>query len=276
MKTHIIHDRNGNIHAVSIAAIDNNAQSQLHVAENVLSSIVEVEEVQNSEDTEALRQISNRYRVEGQGSHARLVPRGNAPLTLPQKDLRKNTATLFDALKQDEHARQRFIRNPTGEVSRVIAQRELTPQQESAVNRVLFAMLANQEFMRWLDEYRGPDGKPVTREQFARDFAQAVIQYGDEDLFKGVMGQVAEGFGFPGEVAQQLVTGPEKSVATPAATPSTSDQSAHSSSNANSVAFGDPTVIEPAFLRSIIQQLIERAQQLKHQRQLGNLDRKIR
>uniref|UniRef100_Q01Z15 Uncharacterized protein n=1 Tax=Solibacter usitatus (strain Ellin6076) TaxID=234267 RepID=Q01Z15_SOLUE len=277
MKLQIVHDREGNIHAVGHApGAVGGAQPQLHVAEGMVSSTIDAPEVQNLEDPAALEQIAKRYRVQGEGDNARLSPHGGGSLTLPQKDLRKNTAALFEGLQHDEKARQKFMTNPVGQVAKLVVGRELAPQQESAANRVLFAMLANREFMKWLDEYRGPGGKPATREQFGRDFAQAVVRFGDQDLFKAVVGQAAAGLGFPGEVAQQLVTGPEKSVATPAATPSTSDQTAHSSSNANSVAFGDPAVVDPAFMRSIIQQLMDRAQQLKQQGELGNMDAAIR
>jgi len=193
----------------------------------------------------------------------------SSKLVLKRKDLRKNTATMFEALAKDQKAREEFIRNPVGQLVAKLGDKPLPKQQVSDANRILFAMMANDKFRKWLDDYEAsPGGKPVTQEQFGRDFADALLKFGDSDLLRAVLKYASDGFGMPGfEVMQQFVTGPDKSTFTSPATPSTSDKSLHSSQNFNNkqtgFQFGDAFHVDPAFMRSVINQLITHAQELK-------------
>lgn len=198
-------------------------------------------------------------------------------LVLKREDIKRHTEALFAKLENDADMRQRFIQDPTGHLASEIVRQELPPQQLSDANRVLFAMLANDRFRQWLDDYKSVrDGKPVTREQFAIDFAKAAAEFGDSDLLRALFKHAGDGFGIPGINAQQLVIGPEKSIATPAATPSTSNQTAHSSSNANAFQPGDIAGIDPAFMRAIVGQMIEHAKTLQVAGQLADVDRIVR
>jgi len=200
------------------------------------------------------------------------------PLILKEENLRQNTIALFEELKRDPEARESFIRNPVGQVSANIFQRDVSPQHLSDANRFLFSMLANDKFRQWLDNYPSEtNGQKVTREQFSRDFAKALIEYGDQNIFISMLKHASDGFGLPAfsPVAQQLVTGPDKSTATSPATPSTSDQTAHSSSNANSVAFGYGWAVDPAFMRSIVEQVIAHAKDLASAGQLADLSAEL-
>lgn len=197
------------------------------------------------------------------------------PLVLKEKDLRKNTEELFEQLGRDEKARQEFIKNPTAVLSEKIVKHKLPEQEISDVNRVLFAMLANDRFRQWLDDYEAsPNGRKVSEAEFSRDFSEAVLQFGDSDLIRALFKQASDGFGLPGfsKVAEQLFIGPEKSTITSPATPSTSDKSANSSQNFNNkstgVQLGFGGIVDPAFLRAVISQLIEHAKQLQESGQL--------
>uniref|UniRef100_Q01Z16 Uncharacterized protein n=1 Tax=Solibacter usitatus (strain Ellin6076) TaxID=234267 RepID=Q01Z16_SOLUE len=197
---------------------------------------------------------------------------GKDPLLLRSENLRLNTARLFDRLNTDRAAREEFIRNPAGAVSEEIAGRELQPAQESAANRMLFAILANARFLAWFDNYRAVQGgQPPSREQFGRDFAQAVLRFDDSDLLKSVIGQAAEGVGFPGDTADEVVVGPE-----PQAIAVHSPNSSQVEAKSVSIAFGDRAIVDPAFLRSIVDQLIKYAEELKQQGRLGDLGQAIR
>jgi hypothetical protein len=198
-------------------------------------------------------------------------------LVLKREDIKRHTEALFAKLEGDADMRKRFIQDPTGHVAADILSHQLPPQRQSDANRVLFAMLANDGFRQWLDEYESVrNGKQVTQEQFAGDFAAAVVKFGDSDLLRALFKHAADGFGVPGINAEQLVTGPEKSVITAPATPSTSDRTAHSSSNANALQFGDITRVDPAFMRAVIGQMIEHAKALQAQGRLADLDADIR
>ena len=186
------------------------------------------------------------------------------PLILKRGDLQRDTAALFANLREDASAREQFIKDPARHLSERVIKQQLPPQRISDANRVLFTMLANDGFRHWLDEYQAnPSGKQVSQEQFGSDFAKAVLQFGDSDLLNALFKHAADGFGLPGINAQQLVTGPDKTVVTSPATPSTSDKSAKSSSNSNGIQLGDPSLVDPAFFRAVIGQMITHAKELK-------------
>lgn len=205
------------------------------------------------------------------------------PLVLKKEDLRRNTAALFSKLEKDPAERERFIHDPTGQLSEKVVKQKLEGQVISDANRVLFAMLANDQFREWLDAYKArPKGKKVTHEQFSRDFCDAVLKFGDSDLLRAVVKQAGDGSGLPAfsKVAQQLFTGPEKSTVTSPATPSTSDKSANSSQNFNNkqtgIQLGDTTLVDPALLRAVIGQLMAYAQELKAAGKLADVGATIR
>src|SRR5262245_44140978 len=137
-------------------------------------------------------------------AHAQERPQG---LVLPVKNLRENTAKLFTKLAERSEARDEFVRNPTGVLTQEVLNRKLPPQQISDANRILFAMLANDKFREWLDDYEArPYGQRVNPDQFSRDFAKAVLEFGDSDLLRAVFKNAADGFGQPGSPsAEQLI-----------------------------------------------------------------------
>jgi hypothetical protein len=209
---------------------------------------------------------------------------GNAPaarrrLVLQGRDLRAHAAKLFQSLEKSDGARQEFVRNPVGLLAREVLKQPLAPQYESDANRLLMSVLSNKKFSAWLRRYPAErDGKPVPREQFQRDFASALIKYGDPVIVNSALKNVANGFDLTGlgPVAEQLIIGPEKSVATPAATPSTSDQSAKSSQNFNGLSFVDNDLIEPTQLRALVRQIMARAKDLREAGELADLSAGIR
>ncbi|MGC0153737.1 hypothetical protein ACPRNU_14840 [Chromobacterium vaccinii] len=202
-------------------------------------------------------------------------PAQSAPLVLPAAQLRSNAQALFAQLNKDAAARTEFIHNPAGVLATKVGQRQLPPQQVSDVNRLLFSMLANDGFRQWMDDYQAsPGGKPVGEEQFSKDFAAAVLKFADADLIRAMFKLASDGFGLPGfgNSAEQLLIGPEKSLVTPAATPSTSDQTLRSSQNFNGFAsglsLGFAGVVDAALLRTVIGQLVDQAKQMQAAGQL--------
>ena len=89
-------------------------------------------------------------------------------------EFRKRTIELFKELEQNESLREAFIKNPVEVVGSRILEKNFSLQQISEANRLLFALLANQKFVHWLDDYATKThGHRVEREQFAKDFAKA-------------------------------------------------------------------------------------------------------
>jgi len=65
-------------------------------------------------------------------------------------------------------------------------------------------------------------------------------------------------------------------VATPVAQPSTSNQSAHSSQNFDGIGFGKlGSLVDPASIRAITEQLVHEAKRLKESGVLGDLAQRI-
>ena len=195
-------------------------------------------------------------------------------------------ATLFEKLDTDERARQRFIQDPSGLLSERVFQEKLPPQRASEANRLLFAVLSNERFLGWLDAYATRNqGRKVSKDEFNQDFAKALLEFGDHELVLSVLSHASVNQGLPGigDRAQQiLVNNAAGSVLITAVnTPSTSDQTAHSSQNFNSnskgVGFGDLRgLVDPALLRSVTEQLIARARELKAAGALADLSTRIR
>ena len=193
-------------------------------------------------------------------------PEKRQRLELPIEELQARTKQLFAELDEDPVARSEFLSNPVGRIAALYGVKA-EQQAEAAGTRVLFAMLANDRFRTWLEAYpaeRG--GKPVDQKQFASDFAQALLDYGDRDIVDNLLHHAAQGYGVPGfeEVFQQLVIGPEKSIVTSPATPSSSSAKVESSQNFEHKGFGlgEMSVINPAQMRAIMEQLIARAKNL--------------
>ncbi|HEX9963502.1 MAG TPA: hypothetical protein VGB04_00790 [Allosphingosinicella sp.] len=187
------------------------------------------------------------------------------PLKISPVQLRERTKQLFSDLESPQ-ARTDFLTNPLRRIA-ALYDLPVQEQKEASATRVLFSMLANDRFRTWLESYPSHEnGKPVERSKFARDFAQALLDYGDDELIGNLLLNAANGHGFIGvEVFQQFVTGPEKTFATPAATPSSSSAKVESSQNFQhkGFGFGDFAAVNPAQLRAVMEQLIFRAKQLR-------------
>lgn len=207
---------------------------------------------------------------------------GRLGLVLKRPDFRKNTAALFADLEKNPREREEFIRNPAGKLASRVTGERLPEQRVSDANRVLFAMMANDEFRKWLDTYdASPKGQRVSDQQFARDFASAVLRFGDSDLLRALFKHASDGFGIPGmggPSAQQLVTGPEKTFITSPATPSSSSAKVESSQNFNHSGFhfGDTRLVDPAVMRAVVEQLLTHARDLKARGVLADLNQVIR
>lgn len=204
------------------------------------------------------------------------------PLVLGRKAFRQSMAALFQELDTDEEAQQRFIQDPAGIIMDRVFQEKLPPQRASEANRLLFSVLANKQFLRWMDQYASENkGRRVGKDEFNQDFAKALLEFGDQELLLSVLSNASAGFGIPGmgDRAQQILinNAAGTAVATPVNSPSTSDESLRSSQNFNGLGFGDlGQLVNPAILRSISEQLLARAQELKDVGALADLSVQIR
>jgi hypothetical protein len=201
----------------------------------------------------------------------------NRMLTIDLASFRERTLKLFRELKANKEFEQEFIHNPTTLLSEKLLGRPISRQKASDTNRLLFSMMANRKFRDWLSSYE-PGKAGNVDAQFRRDFAKAVVEYGDPTIVGSLFEYVANTGALPfiggGDAAEQFVCGPKQSSATPAATPSTSDQTAHSSSNAN-IQFGSPDAVDPVVMRSVTAQIIAYASELARTGALDNYNAPI-
>nr|BBH87319.1 hypothetical protein KTC_20700 [Thermosporothrix sp. COM3] len=106
-------------------------------------------------------------------------------LMLKQQNLQEQVASLFHDLNIDEELRTTFIQNPAN----VIAERfcKKARQQVSKANQLLFSLISNKKFRKWIREYsRKYQNKDICSQQFITDFAQAVIRFSDAKLVQAL------------------------------------------------------------------------------------------
>lgn len=186
-------------------------------------------------------------------------------LVLKTTDLRKNTRALFAEIENDEKLRKRFIEDPAGVLSQRVFRSKLPSRQASEANRLLFAMLQNNRFVKWVGDYAEKHrGQRVPDDQYARDFAQALLDHGDPAIVTAVMRNALLGFGLPGggPVAQQFLinNAAQQAIFAKVNQPASSDQKLRSSQNFNGFSLG--ANVNPAIMRMLLEQLVARAKTL--------------
>ena len=204
----------------------------------------------------------------------------DSQLLLKEKNLRNRTISLFKELRKDKLLKEAFIKNPTEVISTKILEKNLDPHQISETNRLLFSLLANENFLKWIDKYSLDNHKRhIDKKQFRQDFANAVIKFDDKNIIASMINHASFGWGIPGvDIMQQLVINNASgdAVATDVNSPSTSDESLRSSQNFNGIGFGDLRHLNPTFVRTLIEELITYARSLNKLGDLANINSIIR
>ena len=86
---------------------------------------------------------------------------------------------LFQAMSNDFLLRQQFVTNPTRLLSEYVHGIELSAEQSSASNQLLYAVLSDRKILDWLHSYtRERRGDVPSGDVFVNDFAQAVVDRG--------------------------------------------------------------------------------------------------
>lgn len=183
-------------------------------------------------------------------------------LVLSQPKLRENMTALFKRMEENKHLQQTFINNPMKLLYTEVLKQDAPALQTSEVNKLLFSFLSNKKFLHWMDEYAVRNkGKDIEMERYSRDFADAVVKYGDANIVGSLARLSSLAIKVPGlgGVAQQIIVNNPagQTAATPVCTP------APCGSSNSGFGFGgiDP-VVNPAFIRSITEQLIRHANAL--------------
>lgn len=188
-------------------------------------------------------------------------------LEIRPEGFRRNIIDLLERVHVDEYTMTSFIQNPVDLVTNRVMARELPPQQVSEANRLLFALIANDEMRDWLDTYEANNqGKRLNKEEFAVAFAKKINELDDENILIALVSNAAVGNGIPGftDVMYQCVVRETPNKDSVACTPVAKDTTSFLG-----------TMLNPDILRSITEALIVRAKELSASGQLANLSNQI-
>ncbi len=120
-------------------------------------------------------------------------------LILKNHQISRRVATLFSELSENEKLQKMFIESPAEVIGQEILGQDYTPEQASAVNKFIFAILANDELPRWAAKYDAENaGKELTPEKRRADVVEAFVKYGDKSLMTGLVDIAATGALVPG------------------------------------------------------------------------------
>ncbi|MFC4591417.1 hypothetical protein [Sphaerisporangium corydalis] len=206
------------------------------------------------------------------------------PLEISPSEVSSRLRSLYTTMLGDSQLQARFIQNPSSVLVQYGMASSITYEAASAANRLLFSILSNPAFREWLRSYAAQHlGTRLDSRQAAQDLTVAIRDFGDPNLISAMVesatvGQPIPGGGF-GPLANQLLVNNASgtTVVTPVSSPSTSNQTIHSSSNFDGTgeSLGGPSVISSALLRTLAEQLTTRAQQLSSAGTLSDLRTRI-
>lgn len=189
------------------------------------------------------------------------VPNCAGPaLTIDQGHMRERLASLINRIETVPEVREQFLHDPAGTLSKEVTAVEASRHQLSEVNRLMFAILANDDLVQWIADFES-QRKPLAREAFMESFSKKVIELGDRTVLGAIISNSAVGNGFPGigPIAYQCVsnetTGKRSCTCTPVAKAS----------------LGPEHGIDPATLRSLSEALVDRARELARSGELERL-----
>jgi len=206
------------------------------------------------------------------------------PPPLTPTEVRDNLRKLYSTLEVDARLREEFVRNPTGVLANHALLYPISDQAASASNRLLFAMLNNPAFLEWVGSYAMEHaGQPVDPNTAATDLARAILEHAHPDLLAAladfaVHSEAIPGAGF-GPISYQLVY--NNAAGQAVVTPVSEAQDAKSSQNFNQssagygFSLGGSDIINPTFMRFVIDQMIDRARQLSAEGRLADIGQVI-
>jgi hypothetical protein len=123
--------------------------------------------------------------------------RSESPILRRTATVRRVDA-LFQAMSNDFLLRQQFITNPTHVLSEYVygTAVQISPQQASASNQLIYAVLSDRNLLTWLHGYAAEHrGDVPSGAQFAKDFAQAIADHAGRHVTIALIRSSVEGYG---------------------------------------------------------------------------------
>jgi hypothetical protein len=125
-------------------------------------------------------------------------------LIIESKDLSKKINKFLDKVSKSDASLEKFAKNPTFDILSDIVpdiNDKMSKSQISDSNKLLFSILSNDKFRKWIITYQktvsesidNPINKNKTldeilpREKVLEDLSQAIIEFGDKEIFKSVL-----------------------------------------------------------------------------------------
>jgi len=195
------------------------------------------------------------------------APRKTKRLELRPADLRPKMLTLLEKLRNDERLQEAFVSNPAKVLAARVVSSSLPTRQVSEVNRLLFALIGNDQMREFFSTYESSArGGQAAREEFASAFAKRVASLNDVNILTALVGNALADNGIPGltNLMYQCVSNETTGKTSCACTPVAKAQAA----------FGR-NAIEPETIRSLSEAMIARAKTLARGGALADLSQRI-
>jgi hypothetical protein len=108
--------------------------------------------------------------------------------------LARRADALFKAMAGDYLLREQFVTDPSQIFSEYVFGKTLPPEQTTARNQLLYAVMSNQRLLRWFNRYIGDHrDQPPARSKFYRDFSLALVESGDYRVVLALVRLSADG-----------------------------------------------------------------------------------
>ncbi len=121
---------------------------------------------------------------------------------------KRRVDALFRAMSSDFLLREQFVTDPAQILNEYVMGKRLDPDEASAANHLLYAVMSRPGLVDWLRSYANQGTKAPTGDQFTRDFARALAADGDEQTLLAVLRAANESqdlFSVQSEVLRQLI-----------------------------------------------------------------------
>lgn len=186
-------------------------------------------------------------------------------LRLEIDGFRERMINLLNDLDKNPELQEEFVSNPCGVLSERVTGTKVTRHQISEAHRLMFAILANDELVKWLNTYE-PKGHRLDKEEFAHEFAKKLSELDDGTIIAAIVSNVMVENGLPGfsQVAYQCVVRELPTKESTACTPV--------AKNTNIIG---RKRLDPNTIRSLSEALVKRAKELRKKGHLTNLSQII-
>ncbi len=106
---------------------------------------------------------------------------------------------LFEEISNNKRLEEVFAKDPSYVLAKKVlpvSYSKLSKQDLSKGNRLLYSILSNKKFKKWLDDYQEKLEKKykktgnVDKEQIKKDLAKGLVKYGDQEIMYSLLGKI--------------------------------------------------------------------------------------